>query len=109
MNFTPKNQVMPTGPRYVSKTDFFESEKGLVAVHNMRFDGLVDIVKSMSNEGLHGSNEMRLAAVFPPGLPEHFCQIRGISWAEFWSDTKWIKEMLNDPMLSDFRVWKGRV
>jgi hypothetical protein len=111
MNFTPKNQVMPTGQHYISKTDFFSDpdKEEVVAVHNMRFDGLVDAVKSLANEGFHGSKEMKLVAVFPPGLPEHCCKVWGITWAEFWSDQKWIKKMLNDPMFADFRVAPGRV
>lgn len=112
MNFAPKNQVVADVGRYVSRTEFItdpDNEEQVVAVHNMQFDGLVDLVGQMRNEGIHGSKEMRLVAVFPPGLPEKCCQMWGISWAEFWSDKKWIKRMLNDPDLAAFRVAPGRV
>lgn len=112
MNFTPKNQVMPTAPAYISKNEFLtnpDNEDEVMVVHNMQFDGLIDLAQSMSNEGLHGSAEMKLVALVPPGLPEKCCEIWGISWAEFWSDQKWIKKMVNDPMFSYFRVAPGRV
>lgn len=112
MNFAPKDQVVADVGAYKSRTDFFvnpDNEDEIVHVHNMQFDGLVDLAKDMSNAGLHGSKEMRLVALIPAGLPEMCCQQWGISWAEFWSDQKWIKKMLNDPDLAAFRVAPGRV
>lgn len=112
MDFTPRNQVMPTAPAYISKNEFISNpdKDETVVAHTSFFDGFVDAVKGLSNEGHHGGKDMRLMALYPPHLPELFCQTRGISWEEFWGadNQKWIKEMLNDPMLSDFRVHKGR-
>lgn len=111
MNFAPSNVVNADAGAYLSRTSFIDNpEKDeVVIVHDMRFDGLVDLAKSMSNEGIHGSKDMKLVALFPPGLPEHCCSVWGITWAEFWSDQKWIKRMLNDPIFADFRVAPGRV
>lgn len=112
MNFAPTNVVSADVGAYLSRTSFIESaddSDSLIIRHDMQFDGLVDLAKSMSNEGIHGSHEMKLVALFPPGLPEKCCEQWGISWAEFWSDPKWIKRMLNDPDLAYFRVAPGRV
>lgn len=109
MNFAPSNVVNADVGSYLSRTSFIEEDDKLVIVHDMKFDGLVDLAKSMQNEGLHGSKEMKLVALFPPGLPEKCCQMWGITWAEFWSDQKWVKRMLNDSDLAAFRVAPGRV
>lgn len=111
MNFVPKNQVMPTAPAYISKNEFFtnpDNEDEVIVRHDMQFDGLVDLAQEFSNSGLHGSSEMKLVALIPPGLPEKCCEIWGISWAEFWSDKKWIKRLINDPEFAHFRVAPGR-
>lgn len=110
MNFAPNIVVNADVGKYLSRTEFHADAEGekVVAVHTSRFDGLVDLAKSMSNEGLHGSKEMKLVAIVPPHLPELCCQTWGITWAEFWSDQKWIKKMLNDPMFADFRVAPGQ-
>lgn len=111
MNFAPSNVVTADTGAYLSRTEFVQNPDAdeTVAIHQMRFDGLVDLAQSMSNEGIHGSKDMKLVALFPPGLPEHCCNVWGITWAEFWSDQKWIKKMLNDPMFANFRVAPGRV
>lgn len=112
MNFAPNNVVTARADAYVSRNTFIvdpDDESRIIVRHDMQFDGLVDLVKSMSNEGVHGSKEMKLVAVFPPGLPEKYCELRGISWSEFWADKKHLKAMLNDPDLAHFRVAPGRV
>jgi hypothetical protein len=110
MDFSPRRQ--PSMHTYVSFNDAISNpdKDETIIVHTSRFDGFVDATKALSNEGHHGSKEMRLMALYPPHLPEMFCQSRGITWAEFWGpdNQKWVKEMLNDPLLSDFRVHKGR-
>lgn len=110
MNFSPQNVVQADVGAYLSRTEFFVDPDAdrIVTRHVSQFDGLVDLAKSMANEGVHGSHEMKLVAIYPPHLPEYCCMIWGISWAEFWSDPKWIKKMLNDPDLADFRVAPGR-
>lgn len=112
MNFAPQNTVVADVGAYLSRTEFIvnpDNENEVITVHNMRFDGLLDLAKSMANEGIHGSKEMKLVALFPPGLPEKCCSMWSITWAEFWSDPKWIKRMLNDPDLAGFRVAPGRI
>jgi hypothetical protein len=108
MNFSPSNVVNADVGRYLSRTSFTSEDEKLIIRHDSRFDDLVDLAKSMSNEGFHGSHEMRLMGIYPPHMPEVCCNAWGITWEEFWSDPKWIKKMLNDPMFEDFRIKKGQ-
>lgn len=110
MNFSPSNVVAADCGAYLSRTNLIadpDSDR-VIAIHTTQFDGLVDIAKSMANEGIHGSKEMKLMGLYPPHMPELCCAAWGITWEEFWSDQKWIKRMLNDPMFSDFRIAPGK-
>jgi hypothetical protein len=83
-----------------------------VVAHTARFDGLVDLVGKMRNENVRffgNSTEMRHVAEIPGILIEQYCFNNGVSWAEFWADSKHIKQMCNDPDLAYFRVAPGRV
>jgi hypothetical protein len=66
-------------------------------------------VKALRSAGMVGSSEMKHAAHFPPGFAEYYCQLKGITYRELMTDEKHIRNMLNDPDLEGFRVWKGRV
>jgi len=110
MDFSPRDVVSADVGAYLSRTEFISSpddETKVITRHVSRFDGLVDLAKSMSNEGVHGSKEMRLVGLYPPHMPEICCNAWGITWEEFWSDPKWIKKMLADPMFADFRIAPG--
>jgi hypothetical protein len=80
-----------------------------VVVHTERFDGLVDMVKALSNEGFHGTKEMRHVAEIPGIIIEQYCFQTGVSWAEFFADPKHIKAICNDPAFAYLRVAPGRV
>lgn len=84
-----------------------------VVAHTARFDGLVDLVGKMRNEGIElmggPGKEMRHVAEIPGIVVEQYCFQNGVSWAEFWADDKHIKRMCNDPDLAYFRVAPGRV
>lgn len=111
MNFTPKNQVVPTASAYISRNEFIsdpDDENRVIVANHHQFDGLADAVQALSKEGFHGSAEMKLVAMVPRGLPEKCCEIWGITWQEFWSDKKWIKKLINDPEFAHFRVAPGR-
>lgn len=60
-------------------------------------------------EGEHGSNEMRHAASFPEVLVERYCNTAGIEFSEFMQNPVHVKRMLQDPSLSYFRVWEGKI
>lgn len=56
-----------------------------------------------------GSSEMRHAARIPFALIENYLAVHQISMHEFQANPAHIKAMLNDPALSHFRIWQGRV
>ena len=64
---------------------------------------------ALHNEGLHGSSEFRHAASLPNVLVERYCNDHNIEFSEFIGNKAHVRAMLNDPSLSGFRVWKGRV
>lgn len=70
---------------------------------------IVERTKALHNEGHHGSSDMKLAASLPMVLVERYCNDHGITFHDFCNGPEHIKRMLNDPSLSHFRVWKGRV
>jgi phosphosulfolactate phosphohydrolase-like enzyme len=70
---------------------------------------IAERAKAMHNAGHVGSSEMRLAATLPDVMVEHYCNTKGITFAEFMRDKAHIRYMLNDPALAHFRVWKGKV
>jgi hypothetical protein len=64
---------------------------------------------SMQNEGLVGQPDVKYAASIPLVVVEHYCKRHNITMGEWTKNREHIKAMLNDPALSDFRIWKGRV
>lgn len=80
-------------------------------VERRTFDAepFIEEAKALHSCGLQGSSEWRHAGHFPPGFAEYYCQLKGITYHELMANPVHIKNMLNDPDLSGFRVWKGRV
>lgn len=70
---------------------------------------MLEDVKRRHNYGLHGSSEMKHAGRYPPGFFEWYAQLKGIDFKEFMTNPVHVKNMLNDPELSGFRIWKGQV
>lgn len=70
---------------------------------------IMEHTQALNREGHHGSSELRHAASFPFVLVEKYCNDNGITFQEFMNGKEHVKRMLNDPSLSYFRVWPGRV
>jgi hypothetical protein len=70
---------------------------------------IAEFTKAAHNVGAHGSSEFRHAAKIPLVIIEQYCNIKGITLAEFWQNSDHVKAILNDPDLKDFRIWPGRV
>lgn len=70
---------------------------------------IVEHTKALHREGMHGTSEMKHAAKLPFVIVESYCNLHGITFAEFMQNKDHIKAVLNDPSLSEFRIWKGRV
>lgn len=65
--------------------------------------------KKLSNEGQHGSKDMRHAASLPFAAVETYCNVNGITFQEWMNNPVHMKRMVNDPALADFRIWKGQM
>lgn len=70
---------------------------------------ILEHATALHNEGIHGSSEMRHAASIPFVIVERYLNDHNITLAEFCSNREHVKRMLNDPSLSGFRIWRGRV
>jgi hypothetical protein len=70
---------------------------------------ILENAKAMHKEGAHGSSEFRRAASFPAVLVERYCNMNNITFGEFLGDRNHVKAMCNDPSLSGFRIWPGKV
>lgn len=70
---------------------------------------IAEHTQALHREGFHGSSEMRHAASFPAVIVERYCNDKQITFHEFMNDKSHIRAMLQDPALSAFRVWGGRV
>jgi hypothetical protein len=81
----------------------------IVAVSSQDVGAILDYATARRNEGLNGSSDMRLAAEFPMVLVETYCNLHGITFADFMANPEHARAMLNDPDLSKFRIWEGRV
>lgn len=70
---------------------------------------IAEFAKTLQNEGGHSSSDFKYAAKLPYVMIEAYCNTQGITFADFMSQKDHIKNMLNDPALADFRIWKGKV
>ncbi|MBO1748895.1 hypothetical protein [Stenotrophomonas indicatrix] len=81
----------------------------LIERRSQDVEPILEYAKRMRNQGDVGSSEMRHAAKIPKAVIENYINRTGITFHEFMVDDKHIRAMLNDPDLSGFRIWKGRV
>lgn len=65
--------------------------------------------KRLSNEGQHGTKDLRHLASLPLAAIELYCNTNGIDYREWSTNPVHMKRMLQDPALADFRVHKGAV
>jgi hypothetical protein len=70
---------------------------------------IAERMKALHNGGHHGSSEMKHAASIPFVIIEDYCNKNNITFHECMSNKEHMRRMLNDPDLSAFRVWKGKV
>ena len=85
------------------------SEDRLYVYREQDVEPILEEAKRRHNEGLQGSKEYKHAMSIPNVLVEKYCQMHGITFAEFMGNEQHIRRMLSDPDLSHFRIWKGRV
>ena len=72
-------------------------------------DPIAELCKAQQASGQVGSSDMKLAARIPYVMVEAYCNRHNVEFSEVMQNPVHMKRMVNDPDLSAFRVWKGRV
>lgn len=83
-----------------------------VALHEIdRADAdlIADHCKALHNEGATGSQDMKLAMRVDGFFIMDWCNKHGVTWGQFMRDSALQRRFIDDPDLSMFRVWKGKL
>lgn len=109
----PPVQPMPAKPKYeVGRAyDFYHTDDNGNVIHEIKQDvePHLQYCADLRSAGLTGSREMRFAAHFPDAIVRNYCNQKGIDLEEFNRDRVHIRNLLQDPALSKFRIWEGRI
>lgn len=72
---------------------------------------ILERAKGLHNAGLTHSDDREYvhAASIPNVIVERYCHLHKIAFDEFMRNEDHQRRLLNDPDLSGFRIWKGRV
>lgn len=82
--------------------------KDLVVERTQDCNAIADYCKSQRAMGFTGSSELKHAARIPNIMIEAYINTKNITPHEFYANKAHIKAMLQDPALSDFRIWEGK-
>jgi len=93
----------------LATTGVFFDGRNMIERRSQDVEPILDHVKRLQGIGEVGSSEMRHAAKLPKAVIESYITDKGITFAEFMANDVHLTNMLNDPALSGFRIWKGRV
>lgn len=83
-----------------------------VIVHQESADhvkGVMEACKERVSNGMTGGRDMRHLAEFPGYIIQQYCDINGITWAEWFQNPVHCQRMLQDPDLAYFRIDATRV
>lgn len=90
-------------------TGFVNDGTNIVERRSQDVSPILDHTARLRNMGEVGGSEFRHAAKVPKAVIETYCTTKGITFAEFMGNEAHIRALLNDPDLSGFRIWKGRI
>lgn len=90
-------------------TGLWSEGDNLIERRSFDAEPYIEHAMALQNAGITGSSDFRHAAHFPPGLFEVYMKHHGISFHELMANPVHVKNMLNDPGLSRFRIWRGKV
>jgi len=68
-----------------------------------------DILELREDKSNYSGKDMHHVARIPFVIIEQYLNNNNIQYEEFMRDKTHIKNILNDPALSAFRIWQGRV
>ena len=83
--------------------------RNLIERRSQDVEPVLEQAKRLRSNGMVGSSEMRHAARIPLIEIEKYLALTGITMHEFMTDPAHVKAMLNNPDLSQYRIWTGRV
>lgn len=72
-------------------------------------DTIAKYCKAAHNAGQVGSSEFRHAMKVDGWFIVDWCNRKGVTFAQFMRDQSLVNAFLDDPDLSAFRIWKGRI
>lgn len=82
---------------------------GIYEANHDDLKAVADHCAGLRGVGATGTSEWKVAAKVPGIFIMQYCNLNGITWAEFMREPKHADRLLSDPSLKAFRVWEGRV
>lgn len=70
---------------------------------------ILEEAKARQSAGLVGTADYWHMASLPAVLVEKYCNVHGITFAEFMANDDHVRAMVNDPALAHFRIHAGRM
>ena len=87
----------------------FDGDDGIIITKKKDVSDILNYTQARHNSGDHGTKDMKFAGSYPTIVVEHYCTQNGILMSEFLSNPVHQKRLLEDPSLSHFRIWKGKL
>jgi hypothetical protein len=87
----------------------YDGEGGITFERVQDCDAIAERCKARHNLNDVGAADMKLAASLPLVIVERYMNDHAITFNEFIGDKDHVRAMLNDPALSHFRIWNGRI
>ena len=89
----------------------WDEELGVVIESTFWFPGMLDHIEHLRNTYARAGQpqDFRLLAHIDGWVIEKWCADNRYTFDQFTRDDKIRAEMLNDPAMSAFRIWRGRV
>jgi hypothetical protein len=75
-----------------------------------RINRVAEFAKARHNSGNHlALGDDKFVATLDAGIIHAWCAKRGVTFSQLMCDQKLTVKMLEDPDLSVFRIWKGKI
>ena len=92
------------------QTRFLEGADHTFAINRTQdVEPILNYTKEMNALGMGNGADMKHCAEIPMIIVESYLARTGITFHEFCNSQEHVKAVVNDPTLSAFRIWQGRV
>lgn len=86
------------------------SGKGNLIVQNVQdCTPIAEMCKRLQSQGKTGSSDMKFVGTIPAIMVEKYCIDNNVTYKDFIRNDDHVKRIMNDPAMSHFRVWKGKL